>query len=125
MRDERGLIASWLGRVVVGLALFGVALFDSGAIAWNYFALDSAADDIAAALSTEITDRSLKGPAAIEAEARALAADAGAKLVEARLEPAGVLYVRLKREAKTIVVSRVEPARRWGVARAEGRAGTR
>src|SRR5688572_31019160 len=52
--NERGVIISWLVKLVLTLAVIGVIVFDFGSIAVNYFTLDSAADDAAVALSLAI-----------------------------------------------------------------------
>ena len=139
-RDERGVILSWLIKVLVGLAVAGVILFDAGSIMVNFFGLDSTADDLAVAISTEIgagarepsgvvTNKTCKrlnpsAPESVEQEACDLAHDSDAKLVRLEVDSAGVVHVRLRREASTILVGRIGLIDDWGTATANGQAGT-
>lgn len=123
-RDERGLIVSWLVRLLVGMAVVGVVLFDAGSIAVNFFGLDSTADDIAVKVSTSIQPGQPIDQAALEAETKAFAKEASAKLVKVEVDTEGRVHVHLKRVAKTLVVRLIGPAQDWAKATAEGVAGT-
>ena len=126
LRDERGIIVSWLVKLVIALAIVGVVLFDAGAIAVNAFTLSSTAGDIATALSTTVQQ---SGTASInenqlENQAQELADDAGAKLVSVTVDTnARIVKVRLRRSADTLIVRRVDPISKWGRATADGQSG--
>ncbi|HYY45402.1 MAG TPA: hypothetical protein VE975_09490 [Actinomycetota bacterium] len=79
--DERGVIVSWLLRLALWFLIVAIALFDIGAVAVNYFGLDSRADDIAIAVATDVADGSVSGPTAIQEDAAALAAAASSMSV--------------------------------------------
>jgi hypothetical protein len=123
--DQRGIVAAWLFKVVVGFGLLAVVVFDAGAVAFNHITLDSAANDIAIDLSTDVTSATMAvADARVQARGRELARSVGARLVDVSVDDAGVLRVRVAREAKTIVIARVDALKRWGRAVAGGRSGT-
>jgi hypothetical protein len=123
--DERGVIVSWLLRLALWFLIVAIALFDIGAVAVNYFGLDSRADDIAIAVATDVADGSVSGPTAIQEDAAALAAASGARLLGARLDARGVLHVRVRRRANTFVLGRFGAFRKIVTATAKASSGTR
>ena len=127
MRDERGVVISWLVKLLLGLAVFGVILFDAGSIIVNFFGLDSAADEIAVAVSTSVRSGEIapNDRSSLETATKELAKEAKAKLVSVNVDQDGVLHVRLKRTAKTLIVGRIGPIKKWAKATADGRAGTK
>jgi hypothetical protein len=124
LSDERGVIIDWLGKTVLLLALFGVMLFDGASVTVNHLGLASTAEDIAAAVSTDVTGSSTADAVALEDEARALAHEAGARLVRAELDIQGVVHVKLRRRAKTLILGRVGATKEWTLATASARAAT-
>ncbi len=125
LRGEHGLVGNWLLKVGIWFALIGVVVFDAGSIAVNTFGLDGTANDIAIAVSTDIGDGHLETPTAIEDAAEVLAKENEAKLVKAEVDTEGVLFIKLRRTAQTLIVSRVGPIKKWGVITAEATASTR
>lgn len=122
--DERGFIVSWLAKLAIGFVLTAVVLFDAGSIGVNFFTLDSTADDIAVALSVDIGPGQNPTPDQLRTTARALAKEAGARLVSVDLSPEGSVVVVIRRRADTLLVSRIGPLKDWALSTAEGRAGT-
>lgn len=120
--DERGIIVSWLVKLAIAFALVAVLVFDGGSIVINFFTLDSTADEIAIQLTTGDLGRTLN-QATLEREAEALAKQAGARLVELRIE-GNLVFVTLRRRADTLVVGRIGPIKDWARATAEGQSGT-
>jgi hypothetical protein len=120
------MIGGWLLRVVVGFAVAAVVLYDAGSIVVNFFTLESTADEIAVAVATAITNDELSAtdPRAIAEEAKVRASDAGARLVRAKLDTDGVVSIRLRRVADTLVVGRIRPLEDWTKATADARAGS-
>jgi hypothetical protein len=132
-RNEHGIIADWLVKVVIGMVVFGVILFDVGAILVNFFTLDSAADDVAIAVSTDVgaadvtqfTDQEIyqmvKGvvgsPDNGVKDARVLRRGTG-------IDGDGVITIRLRRIADTVIVGRIGAIEDWAQATTNGRAGT-
>ena len=125
-RDERGVIASWFARIAITTAVVGVILFDAGSIAVNFFGLDSTADDIAVSVSNVERGLSEGATAAtLEGEARALAKEADARLVEFEYsEVDNLITLTIKRKADTIIVGRIGFLEDWGKATAESQAST-
>lgn len=126
VHDERGILVSWIVKLLLGLAVAAVILFDAGSIAVNAFTLSSSATDIANALATTIqqSGSATINQSQIEGEARDLADDAGAKLVSVTIDKsARTLQVTLRRKADTLIVSRVGAIEKWARATAEGSSG--
>jgi hypothetical protein len=131
--NERGIIADWLVKVVIGMVVFGVILFDVGAILVNFFTLDSAADDVAIAVSTDVgaadvnqfTDREIfqmvkevvASPENGVQDARVVRRGTG-------IDDDGTIRIRLRRIANTLVVRRIGAIEDWAKATSNGRAGT-
>lgn len=131
--DERGLVLSWLLRILAGLAVTGLILFDVGAILVNYFTLDSVADEIALSVGTFAGEATVvapnttctrRSPVPICREAAELARVAGARLIDATFDAEGNVTIRVRRTADTLMVSRIGVIEGWGVARASARAST-
>lgn len=122
LRDEQGVVTGWLLRIVLVVAGLGIIFFDAGAMAWNYFGVDSAADDIAFDVSEKLATGT-KVIGRLEEEARRLAKDSGARLVALEITQEEVT-VRIKREADTLIVSRIDAISDWGKASATGSAPT-
>jgi hypothetical protein len=133
LRNERGIIADWLVKVVIGMVVFGVILFDVGSILVNFFTLDSAADDVAIAVSTDVgaadvrqfTDQEIlrmvkevvASPDNGVQDARVLRNGTG-------IDEEGTITIRLRRTADTLIVGRIGAIEDWALATTNGRAGT-
>lgn len=122
--NERGLLTGFVLRMVLGLAVVAVVLFDAGAIVVNFFGLDSTAKRIAEELSLEIATDNLdpSNPRLVKKAARKLARAEGAKLVSVEVTGSGRVDLQLSREAETLVVRRVGAFEDWGMATASARA---
>jgi hypothetical protein len=138
VRNERGIIINWLVKLMIGLAIGGVIIFDTGSILVNYFGLDSAADEIANQIATDITagkysdsevqtlnscDRRPTTNAictAIQEKVK----EKDAKLLNVVVDLKGNIKLRLKRTADTLVVERIGPIESWATAIGEGEAAT-
>ncbi len=122
--DERGIILGWIGKLMLGLAITAVVIYDAGSILINFFTLDSKAEEIAIVLTTNIDVTTLKAQE-IQDEALALATEAEARLVEVEVDTtARVVRITLRRRADTLVVGRISFIKDWARATAEGEAGT-
>ena len=138
VRDERGVIVNWLVKLILGVVIGGVILYDAGSIAVNFFGLDSAADEVANVVSTEMaaanpTPADLqalqfckKRPSAnrycqlLQQEVK----KHDAKLMKAHVDEKGVLKVRLRRTTSTLVVGRIGFIEDWATSTSEGKAST-
>jgi len=120
------MITGYLVRIVIAFAVVAVFLYDAGSIAVNFFTLDSKAEEIAVSLAASITNDELDttNPQAIELAAEDLAEEAEARLVSAQVDQQGVVTVKLRRTADTLVINRIPPIEDWAKATADGRAGS-
>ena len=134
IRDERGIVADWLVKLVIGFAIFGVIAFDAGSILVNYFTLDSGANDVAIAVSTTVgsssqasnyTPQEIRELAAAEVDSEDGGVDGARVMKEGTdIDEAGVVRVRLRRVADTLIVKRIGAIADWARATADGQAGT-
>jgi hypothetical protein len=124
VNDQRGVVVSWIVKLTIFLAVFCTVLFDAGAITTNYFGLQSTADDIALAMATIKESGDTFNQRVLEEEAAKLAEEADAKLISAELSFDGVIHIRLKRKATTLIVANLRPIRSWGRATVSGTAST-
>lgn len=126
LRDERGVLLRWIVKLLLGLAIAAIVLFDVGAIAVNDFTLSSSATDIANALATSAQQSGSATPnqTQLETEGQELAKEAGAKLVSVTVDTsARVVKVRLRRRAHTLIVNHIGPIKKWGRATADAQSG--
>ena len=124
LRDERGVVLSWLVKIVVFLSVLGLVLFEIGAVTFNYFGLDTSADDIAIALSTR-TQEQTPTEAELTAQAKTEARVVGAKLVRLKLDPRDhTVTIVLKRKASTLVLDEIPGLKDWATATVTGKSGT-
>lgn len=133
-RDERGIIGDWLVKLVIGFAIFGVIAFDAGSILVNIFTLDSHADDVAVAVSTSVGNSSAASNYTAEEIRRLALAEVnaeeggveGAKVLKqgTGIDEAGIVRIRLRRVADTLIVKRFSAIAKWARATADGQAGT-
>lgn len=118
--NERGIIADWLLKLIAGIAIAGVIVFDGGSVLVNFFTLDSTAEDIATSITHSLANREIKPTQYdLELKAKELAAEAQVKLVRAKLDPAGRLHIKLRRTASTVVVGKIGPIENWAKATAD------
>jgi hypothetical protein len=129
LRTESGIVASWLAKIVIGIAIFGVIAYDAGSILVNYFTLDSGADDLAIAMSLDITRSNANQFTDSEVFdlAKEIVADPdegveGAKVVRngTHIDDQGVIHVKLRRSADTLIVERIGAIEDWAKATSEG-----
>ncbi len=129
--DERGLVVSWLVRILVGVALAGVVLFDVGAIVVNYFTVNEAASEVAKAA---VLDRASGGGGApnLECQRRSghpvcqnvyrVAKEKGVKVVSAHFDQQAVFQVEIRSTADTLIVGRIDAIADWANATASAEA---
>jgi hypothetical protein len=124
-RNERGVILDWLLKVGIWLALISIVLFDAGAIVVNAISLDSTANDLAIQMSTGVGEGRAETDKEITDYAENLATENGVKLVKASVDEEGVLRIRIRRTAETLVVSKIGFIEDWAVATADGKSDVR
>lgn len=121
------MITGWLVKIALGIAVAGVLVYDAGAIAVNFFGLDSTATDVANELSSAVGDGDVDphNQHELQRAARRYARPRGARVAGASYDTENqAIRVRLRREADTLIVGRVGLVEDWGKATADGRAVT-
>lgn len=135
IRNEGGIVGDWLIKLVIGFAIFAVIAFDAGSIMVNHFTLDSGADDVAIAVSitvgsserapTNYTPQEIRELALAEVNAEDGGVEGARVLREGTdIDDAGIVHVRLRRVADTMIVKRIGALADWARATADGQAGT-
>ena len=120
--DERGFVAGWAVKLALFLALLGIVIYDGAAVAVNHFQLGGYSNDVAIELSSSARDESLL---MLERKAVKAASVWDARVVSVELSAdKSVLSVTLRREATTLVVSRVSRFSDWGRTTSTGRVPT-
>lgn len=134
IRDERGIVADWLVKLAIGFTVIGVIGYDAGSILVNYFTLDSGADDVAVSVSTTVgstsaasgyTDEEIRQLALAVVNSEEAGVE-GARVLRrgTDIDQAGVVHIRLRRVADTLLVKRIAAIAKWARATADGQAGT-
>ena len=124
LRNERGVVLEWLARTVLFLVLLSVVLFDGASAAVNYIGLQGVVDETAAAVSADLSGTNRPTTAEIAEEAHTLAVENGARLVKAEIDSHGVVVIKMRRTAKTLVLGRIAAAKKWVNATAVARFNT-
>lgn len=124
--DERGILVSSFARIVIFLSILGVALFDAGVLAVNFFRLDGIARDAAVEIADLVDDGTISHTDTFNQKrtARRIARREGARVSSVEVEEDGTVVVTLRREAPTILVRRIGPLRDYGRMTATARANT-
>ena len=132
-RDESGILLNWLLKLVAILAVLGVIAFDVGSIVVNTVTLDGSARDVAIAVSIDVdqsasnffTDQQIfdMAVAQVNHETEGIS---GAKVLRngTGIDEDGVIHVRLRRKAKTLVTGLIGPLEKFAVGKADGSAGS-
>ena len=131
--DESGIILNWLVKVVLFLAVLGVVGFDAGSIVVNKVTLSTSAKDVAVAVSLTVNDSPTANFTDTQIYDMAVAVVtseddgvAGAKVVRkgTELDDEGIVHIRLRRKANTIVAKYIGPLKKYTVGLESGQAGT-
>ena len=129
--DESGIIVSWLVRLAILLAVIGVVGFDLGSIVVNNVTLSSTAEEIAIAVSIEVSentgglfpDTRIYDMAVAEMEAEGIE-NVRVLRKGTELDEEKNVHIRLRRRAETLVADLIGPLEKYTVATAAGQAGT-
>ncbi len=132
-KDESGIIVSWFLKVALILVVIAVVGFDVGSIVVNTVSLSSSAEDVAVAVSVTVADSSATTfsdtqiyDLAVEVVEDETNGVAGARVVRkgTRIDEQGIVHVRLRRRADTLVTRFIGPLKKRAVAVVDGQAGT-
>ena len=131
-KDESGVIVSWLVKVGLVLLVIGVVGFDVGSIIVNNWTLSTAAEDVAVSVSVDADER---GASMADSQIYDLAVEVvesedegvdGARVLRkgTLIDEEGVVHVRLRRRAQTLVTHLIGPLKDRTIAVLDGQAGT-
>ena len=130
--DERGIIVSWFVKIAVFLAVAGVILYDGGSIVVNQVTLESTATEIATGVSLTVDEGpsvSLFTDEEVWQLAREVAERDGITGIRVlrkgtEVDDEGIVYIRLRRKAGTLVAKYIGPLEDFTIATVSGQAGT-
>ena len=133
-QDESGIVVSWLVKLLLFFAIVAVVLYDVGSILINNITLASSADQVAIAVSIKVSD-AVPGTIFTDQQiydlAQAEVSDptdgvSGARVARngTMLDPEGVVHIRLKRRAKTLVTKYISPLKHFTVGTGSGQSST-
>lgn len=120
-RDERGIVIDFFVKLLVGLAVGGLILFEAGSIIGNYVTLDSTATEIANEISVPDRIGATVTQFQLEQKAQVLAEQKGVRLRAVTLDREGFITVKISRTAKTLLVGRFSFSKDWAKATVEAR----
>ena len=132
-KDESGVIVSWLVKVGLVLLVIGVVGFDVGSIIVNNWTLSTAAEDVAVSVSVSADERGSTSMAdsqiydlAVEVVEGEEEGVEGAKVLRkgTLIDDEGVVHVRLRRRAETLITHLIGPLKDRTIAVLDGQAGT-
>jgi Flp pilus assembly protein TadG len=116
--DERGIVASWLIKVVVGIALVGLVFVEGGSIIFTKLKVQDTAESGANAGITYLTANPGECTAAGELGIQAvLDKDPRVKVLEYACLPDGQFRITVQKRAATILVGRISATKDWALAR--------
>lgn len=135
VRGESGIIVNWLLKIGVVLLVIGVVGFDIGSIVVNNFTLSSSAEDVAVAVSLSIDDSSRPPTSFADLEIYNMAVEeiddeesgvAGAQVMKkgTNVDDEGIVHIRLRRKADTLITHWIGPLKKRTIAIVNGQAGT-
>ncbi|MBI4728243.1 MAG: hypothetical protein HY775_01885 [Acidobacteria bacterium] len=114
--ESGGIVTSWLLRLLIILALFGVAVFEAGSVLIARVQVDGIAIDAATEAGSEYAR--FHSEAAAERAAEDVARRSEARVVDFRVSADGrEVIVTVEKRAKTIFIHKIEALRRWTLAR--------
>lgn len=119
-----GIITGWLLRLVIGLLLLGVVVFEFGAVVIARVGVDGTAQT--AAREAALVYGSGRGAEAAQEEAANKAKEGGATLAEFSISQDGTeVTVTLERTAKTFIIHKIGALKKYATVRASDTATVR
>lgn len=119
-----GIITGWLLRLTIGLILLGLVFFEAGAVVVARVGVDGTAQT--AAREAALVYGGGRNAELARAEAEKAAVQGGAKLVEFTIAQDGQeITVTLERKAKTFVIQKIGPLKKFSTVRASDTAKVR
>jgi hypothetical protein len=122
-RDEGGIVVGWLLKLVVVTTLVAIVAFDAGSVG---VARLNAADDAnsAASAAAQVWQQTHNLSSANDAAVSALTNPKETLVPRSlRIDPDGTVHLEIRREARTLVMYRVGPLKRYTFTIAKGESG--
>ncbi len=115
--DERGIIARFLIRIVVSIAVVSVVAVDVGSVLFTRFQAQDTAEVAAAEAAMEL--RRTGDRAAARGAAGLVVAERGGRtrLRRFQIRPDGAVHVEVVKPARTLVAGHIEALRRYTIGR--------
>ncbi len=105
------MVGSWLVKVVLGIALLGLAAIELGSPLVTRAQADDAAHAVADAAALALTNR--RTDEALKAECEQVAADNSVELVSCELQADGKVAAAVSKTARSFVLHKFEPTKDW------------
>jgi Flp pilus assembly protein TadG len=123
-RDERGLVGKMMVTLLIVVLLFGVAAVETGSIIFAKLSLENTVSTVVADGDRDLI-ASHNANSACQAAAKSLVEhDANARMVQCVADPkTNQIYVKLRKEASTLIVQRVDFLRKLGIVKADEETG--
>jgi hypothetical protein len=119
-RDRGDVILSWLSRIVIGIAVFGVVLFDGLSIGVAHVSAADDANSAARSASHAWNDSHDLNDALHAAESSAAEHHETVVPKSFHVLGDGTVDLKVQRSASTLVVRHIEPLRSWTTITAAG-----
>jgi hypothetical protein len=121
--NQRGdIVIGWILKLIVSLAIVGVAAFEGGAVVVAHVGADTAANEASREAALEYAHS--HDVDAAEVAAAESAKTSGASVVAFEVDVSSdVLIVTIEKKARTLLLQRIGATRSWSVARATARRG--
>ncbi|MCU1678402.1 MAG: hypothetical protein JWM93_3160 [Frankiales bacterium] len=124
LRDDRGdVVIGWLTRLLVVVAIVGVALIDGVSLLKAHYGADGDADVAASKASAAYAIKQSKADAYAAAVEFASLNDEFVDKRKFHVDAGGAVTLTLTRTADTVVIERLAPLRKFGVVTSSGAAG--
>ena len=119
--DERGIILASLLKMLLVLALVGVAVVEAGSILFTTLRIQDSAEAAAIAGADELNESGDPQQARAQVIETLRIRDPEARLKKFEASPDGTVRVTVRKVAPTILVQRFDFSEGWGIIDAEAR----
>ena len=123
-RDERGLVGKMMVTLLILIVLFGLAAIETGSIIFAKLSLENTVETAAADGDRDLIASHNANSACQAAAQSVIEHDENARFVRCVADPkTNQIYVRIRKEAPTLIVQRVGFLRKLGIVKAEAETG--
>jgi Flp pilus assembly protein TadG len=123
-RDERGLVGKMMVTLLLIIILVGVVAVETGSIVFAKLSLENTASTAAADGERDLLSSHSANSACQSAAQSMIEHDKDARFVQCVADPrTNQIYVKIRKEAPTLIVQRVGFLRKLGIVKAEAETG--